>query len=371
MNKRIYLSPPHMSGEEIKLVQQAFDLNWVAPAGPSITSFEKAIAQYTRVKACLAVNSGTAAIHLALVVLGIGQDDEVICPTFTFSGSCYPVLYQAAKPVFIDAELDTWNLDPELLEVAIKDRIRRGKRPKAIIIVHLFGMPAKVNEIKAIARKYEIPLIEDAAEALGSTYQGEKVGGLADLGIYSFNGNKIITTSGGGALVSNNAEWVEKARYFANQSRSPVPYYHHEDIGYNYQLSNICASIGLGQISFIEDRLKRRREIFDFYKTNLPRDIFSFQPEASGAISNRWLTTAIISAQAGFDYEQLRVHLEGYNIESRPLWKPMHLQPVFKGAPSYLNGNSESLFNSGLCLPSGSGLSDTDLAYITDKMGAF
>lgn len=360
-----------MSGEEIKRIQQAFELNWVAPAGPAIASFEEAIAQFSNVKSCLAVNSGTAAIHLALIVLGVGGGDEVLCPTFTFAGSCYPVLYQGAKPVFVDAEWESWNMDPDLLETAIKDRIRIGKRPKAIIIVHLFGMPAKVNEIKAIAGKYDIPLIEDAAEALGSTFHGEKVGGLTDLGIYSFNGNKIITTSGGGALVSNNTEWIDKARYFANQSRTPVPYYHHEQVGYNYQLSNICASIGLGQMTALESRLKRRREIFDFYRGHLPPDTFSFQPEPLGVISNRWLTTTVVSKNKYIDYERLRLHLEAHNIESRPLWKPMHLQPVFAGAPSYLNGNSESLFGRGLCLPSGSGLSDHDLTYIVDKIGQF
>lgn len=369
MSQRIYLSPPHLSGEEIKYVQQAFDANWVAPAGPAIAAFENKIAEYNSIDQCLVVSSGTAAIHLALILLGIEPGDEVICSSFTFSGSCNPIVYQSATPVFIDSEKESWNMDPELLERAITDRLRTGKKPKAIIVVHLFGMPARMNEIMDIATRYRIPVVEDAAEALGSTYHGRKAGTIGDIGIYSFNGNKIITTSGGGAIVSKKKKWIERARFLSNQSRSPVPYFQHEELGYNYQLSNISASIGLGQVNVLQSRVERRRKIFEFYVANLPTQICSFQPEPEGIISNRWLTTILI--HSAIKPEDLRVALEKKNIETRPLWKPMHLQPVFKDAPSYLNGVSESLFEKGLCLPSGSNLMDKDLKFISDSIKAF
>ncbi|HCW06054.1 MAG TPA: pyridoxal phosphate-dependent aminotransferase [Cytophagales bacterium] len=370
MNKRIYLSPPHLTGKEKEFINEALDSNWVAPAGPAIGHFESEIAKYNKIENALVVSSGTAAIHLALHVLGVSRGDEVICSTFTFSGSCYPILYQSATPVFVDSERKSWNMDPVLLEEAITDRLRHGSKPKAIIVVDLFGMPAQLNPMMEIARRYEIPVIEDAAEALGSKYYNKLAGTLGDIGIFSFNGNKIITTSGGGALVSQTKKWIDKARFLSSQSRSPVPYYQHEELGYNYQLSNISASIGLGQMLVLNERIQQRRAIFDFYKDHLPRHHFSFQPELEESVSNRWLTTVLIE-NSSFSPEELRVALEAKNIETRPLWKPMHLQPVFKNAPAYVNGVSESFFDKGLCLPSGSSLQSVDLDYITNSILEF
>ena len=368
MSKRIYLSPPHMGGEELTYIHQAFDTNWVSPAGPHIDTFEKELATYNGMEYCAALSSGTAAIHLALIILGIKQGDEVICSTFTFSGSCNPIAYVGATPVFIDSELETWNMDPVLLEEAILDRIRKGKKPKAIVLVHLYGMPAKLNELMTISRKYEIPVIEDAAEALGSTYFGQKAGTFGDFGVYSFNGNKIITTSGGGALVSKNENWIKKARFLATQARDAAPHYQHSEIGYNYRLSNISAGIGLGQLKVLDDRVRQRRANFDFYQvalSHLPG--LTFQPEMAGSFSNRWLTTILIdpSKTGGITREDLRLDLEKENIESRPLWKPMHLQPVFQQFPSYGGGVSEKLFEQGLCLPSGSALKEDELRIVT------
>lgn len=363
------MSPPHLSGYELKFVEQAFDSNWIAPVGPAIDEFEKQISQYNLVDQCLVVNSGTSAIHLALIILGVERGDEVICPTFTFSGSCNPIVYQSATPVFVDSEMESWNMDPVLLEQAIENRIRLGKKPKAIIVVHLFGMPAKMNEIMRVALQYEIPVIEDAAEALGSTYHEKKVGTIGDIGIYSFNGNKIVTTSGGGAIVSPNKQWIDHARFLSSQARSAAPYYQHEAIGYNYQLSNVCASIGLGQLKVLNQRVNQRRMVFGTYKELLDNSIFSFQPEIIGAKSNRWLTTVLIEPDRGVDLnEKIRIGLEMENIETRPLWKPMHMQPVFKDAPAFLNGVSESLFKKGLCLPSGSGLTLKEITLITDEI---
>lgn len=367
MTKRIFLSPPHQSGEELKSVAKALESNWVAPIGPAVTEFERQIASYNAIDYCVAVSSGTAAIHLALNVLGVGAGDEVICSTFTFSGSCNPIVYQSATPVFVDSEEDTWNMDPALLEDAIKDRIRLGRKPKAIIVVHLFGMPAKMSEILSIARQYDIPIIEDAAEALGSMYGNRHVGTLGDIGVFSFNGNKIITTSGGGALVSFNREWVDRARFLSSQSRSPVSHYEHEVLGYNYQLSNICASIGVAQFSVLNDRVSKRRKNFYFYKDNLSPLGFTFQPEPKQYFSNRWLTTVLTGGDKKLN-EKIMRELADVGIETRPLWKPMHLQPAFRGAPSYLSGISESFFNKGLCLPSGSSLEDQDLILICDEI---
>jgi len=368
--EKIWLSSPHMGGDEIRFVNEAFETNWISPVGPHINAFEEALANYNEVKYCAALSSGTAAIHLALIMLNVKAGDEVICSSFTFSGSCNPIAYQGAVPVFVDSELDSWNMDPILLEEAIKDRIAKGKKPKAIIVVHLYGMPAKVNEISAIAKQYDIPLIEDAAEGLGSTYFGKKLGSIGDIGIYSFNGNKIITTSGGGALVSNNKDWVTNAKFLATQARDPAPHYEHTHIGYNYRLSNISAGIGRGQLLVLDERIKQRRTVFEFYRSRLA-DIngIQFQSEIPGAFSNRWLTTILINpAQAGFDRESIREKLEKENIESRPLWKPMHLQPVFKHHPAYLSGVSEELFNIGLCLPSGSNLTENQLERIVSVM---
>ncbi|MFM7488302.1 MAG: DegT/DnrJ/EryC1/StrS family aminotransferase [Cytophagales bacterium] len=363
----MYLSPPHMGGEELGFIQQAFDANWVSPAGPHIDAFEKRLAEYNGITHCAALSSGTAAIHLALVILGVKSGDEVICSTFTFSGSCNPIIYAGATPVFVDSEPETWNMDPELLEEAIVDRIKKGRKPKAIILVHLYGMPAKINELVSLSRKYEIPIVEDAAEALGSTYEGKKAGTFGDIGIYSFNGNKIITTSGGGAMVSENENWIKKARHLATQARDAAPHYQHSEVGYNYRLSNISAGIGLGQLKVIDERVRQRRANFDFYKAAIGlMPGVTFQPEARSAFSNRWLTTIVIdSAKAGgVSREDIRLSLEKENIESRPLWKPMHLQPIFKEFPAYGGRVSELLFNEGLCLPSGSSLVAAELQQI-------
>ncbi len=366
--EKIYLSSPHMGGDEIKFVNEAFEANWISPVGPHINAFEEELATYNSVKYCAALSSGTAAIHLALILLNVNPGDEVICSSFTFSGSCNPIRYQLAIPVFVDSETDSWNMDPVLLEKAIKDRIAKGKKPKAIIVVHLYGMPAKMNEITAIAKQYDIPVIEDAAEGLGSSYFGKKLGSMSDMGIYSFNGNKIITTSGGGALVSENQEWIAKAKFLATQARDAAPHYEHTHIGYNYRLSNISAGIGRGQLRVLDERVRQRRDVFNFYKKELASiKGIEFQSEFDGAYANRWLTTILINpAQAGFDREKLRLTLEKENIESRPLWKPMHMQPVFKEYPSYTSGVSEKLFETGLCLPSGSNLTTQQLSGIVE-----
>jgi dTDP-4-amino-4,6-dideoxygalactose transaminase len=369
MNKKIWLSSPHMGSEEIKFIQQAFDENWVAPVGPHINAFEKELADYNKIGHCAALSSGTAAIHLALIMLGIRQGDEVLCSTFTFSGSCNPIAYEKAVPVFVDSEMTTWNMDPVLLEEAIVDRIKKkGTAPKALIIVHLYGMPSKVNELMRIANQYGIPVIEDAAEALGSSYKGQKLGTFGEIGIYSFNGNKIITTSGGGALVSNHEKWVSKAKFLSTQARDEAPHYEHSQIGYNYRLSNICAAIGRGQLMVLDERVDQRRRVFETYRKNLNPGIFSFVSEPEGMFSNRWLTTALINSDASLTPGTLRLALAQNEIETRPLWKPMHLQPVFKEAPAYVNGVSEKLFQTGICLPSGSNLTGEDQSRVLDQI---
>ena len=361
---KIWLSAPHMGSMEMKFVAEAFETNWISPVGPHIAAFEEALASYNSISHCAALSSGTAAIHLALIILGVKHGDEVICSSFTFSGSCNPIAYQGATPVFIDSEPETWNMDPSLLEEAIKDRLKKsGKKPKAIILVHLYGMPAKVDEIMAIARRHEIPVIEDAAEALGSAYKGRRLGTFGDLGVYSFNGNKIITTSGGGALVSENEAWIQKAKFLSTQARDPAPHYQHTEIGYNYRLSNICAGIGRGQLMVLDERIQQRRSNFTFYSTELGQvEGLSFPIEPSGTFSNRWLTTVLIdpSKTGGISREDISRVLNDLNIESRPLWKPMHKQPIFAGVPAYVNGVSEGLFEKGLCLPSSSSLSNEE-----------
>ncbi len=368
--ERIWLSPPHMSGEEQKFVGEAFETNWVAPVGPHIVAFEEALCAYNGIDHCAVLTSGTAAIHLALIILGVGRDDEVICSSFTFSGSCNPIVYQGATPVFVDSEPDTWNMDPRLLEEAVADRIRRrGKKPSAIILVHLYGMPAKMDELLAIASKYEIPVIEDAAESLGSAYKGKKLGTFGDFGVFSFNGNKIITTSGGGALVSRNGDWIARARFLATQARDPAPHYEHSTLGFNYRMSNICAGIGRGQLGVIDERVAQRRAVFDFYLKHLADESrVRFCAEPEGHFSNRWLTAITLSDASGSLSlrEKVRLVLEQHNIESRPFWKPMHLQPFFQSCPSYLSGTSERLFLEGLCLPSGSAMDTRQLSRVTD-----
>ena len=364
-NNKIYLSPPHLTGEEQKYIKEAFDTNWIAPLGSNVTNFEKDICSYTGSENCSVLASGTAAIHLALIILGVQENDEVICSSFTFSASANPICYLKATPVFVDSEKDTFNICPELLETTIKDRIAKGKKPKAIILVHIYGMPSKMDEILAISKKYEIPIIEDAASALGSFYQEKAMGTFGEIGIYSFNGNKIITTSGGGALVSDTKEYTDKATFLATQARDNAPHYQHSQIGYNYRMSNVLAGIGRGQMEVLNDRVKARRENFNFYKEAL-KDCkqISFNEEPKGFYSNRWLTTILTDSYQ--TREKLRLALEKENIESRPMWKPMHLQPVFTNFPAYVNGVSEDLFNRGLCLPSGSNLSIDDLNRVVE-----
>jgi len=369
---RIYLSPPHMSGFERQFVNEAFDTNWISPAGPHINAFEEELAAYLGEGVHVAaLSSGTAAIHLSLIILGVTHGDEVICSSFTFSGSCNPIVYVGARPVFVESDATTWNLDPSTLREAIKDRIAKtGKAPKAIIVVELYGNPARIDEIMSISKEYNIPVIEDSAEALGSTWKGRKLGTFGEFGILSFNGNKIITTSGGGALVSKNKEHIQKARFLATQARDNAPHYQHSQIGYNYRLSNVCAGIGRGQLKVLDDRVKKRREIFEYYQKNLQNSSnFQFLPEPEGAYSNRWLTTVLLKSP-GITPEKMRLALEKENIETRALWKPMHLQPVFKDAPYYGNRLSEKLFNEGLCLPSGTALDYVNLGRIVAGLTA-
>jgi len=364
MTKKIYLSSPHMSGKEQKYVQEAFDSNWIAPLGPQVNAFEVELCNYVNVKSTAVLSSGTAAIQLALILLGVQVGDEVLVSTFTFSASVNPIVYQKAIPVFIDSEDDTWNMDPVLLEQAINDRIKKGKKPKALIFVHLYGMPAKIGEILEIARKYDIPVIEDAAEALGSRYKNQKLGSFGDFGILSFNGNKIITTSGGGALLSNNEQHIKKARFLATQARDDAPHYQHSEIGYNYRMSNVLAGIGRGQLEVIEDRVNKRREINQFYRNlfdGVKGITFLSEPNKE-FFSNFWLTTIIIDPEkTGFTNYDLMDAMAKDNIECRPLWKPMHLQPIFEKYPAYISGVSEHLFNQGICLPSGSNMTEDDL----------
>mgnify|MGYP001186365006 CR=1 FL=1 len=367
MNPKIYLSSPHMGGNELDFIHDAFNSNWVAPLGPNVDGFEKDLAQYTGAKHAAALSAGTAAIHLALVLLDVKHGDEVICQSFTFSATANPIVYQGAMPVFIDSENETWNMSPEFLQEAIKDRLKRGKKPKAIIPVHLYGMPAKMNAILELADEYEIPVIEDAAEALGSCIGGKKCGTFGKCGILSFNGNKIITTSGGGALISDDEGLIAKARFLATQARDPAPHYQHSHIGYNYRMSNIVAGIGRGQMQGLGKRIEARRANFEKYKNyfeqiNLRGYKVYLLPEPEGCYSNRWLTTIIIdpSENGGTTREDIRLALQKENIESRPLWKPMHLQPVFSETPYYGSNISESLFQQGLCLPSGSNLTEAE-----------
>jgi dTDP-4-amino-4,6-dideoxygalactose transaminase len=370
MNSKIWLSSPHMGGKEFEYVKEAFDTNWIAPLGPHVDGFEQDIADRLGENVHVAaLSSGTAALHLALVQLGVQHGDEVICQSMTFSASANPIKYQSAMPVFVDSEPDTWNMDPTALKTAIRDRLSKGKRPKAIITVHLYGMPAKMKEILAIAEEYQIPVIEDAAEALGSTYRGRAMGTFGDFSILSFNGNKIITTSGGGALVSKNKKTVEYTRFLATQARDAAVHYEHSQVGYNYRMSNVCAGIGRGQMEVLTDRVNRRREINQYYRqslSNIPGISFLSEPSAD-YFSNYWLTTIIVD-HPKFTREGLRLALAVDNIESRPLWKPMHLQPVFSGTPFYGDGTSGSLFEKGLCLPSGSNLTDNDLKRITGRV---
>ncbi len=371
MKDKIWMSSPHMGGSEEGFVKEAFDTNWVAPLGPNVNGFEKDLAAYLKDSVDVAaLSSGTAALHLGLILLGVEAGDEVICQSMTFSATANPIVYQGATPVFVDSEKDTWNMSPQWLEVAIKDRIAKGKMPKAIIPVHLYGMPAKMDEILAIAKEYAIPVLEDAAEALGSSIDGKMCGTFGEISALSFNGNKIITTSGGGALAAKDSKVVERARFLATQARDEAPHYQHSQIGYNYRMSNITAGIGRGQMQVLQTRIAQRRAIYDMY-----RDFFngidgiSFCNEPAGYFSNRWLSTILVEPGVlGKDRESLRLALNEENIESRPLWKPMHLQPVFEQYPYYGEKVSEELFEKGLCLPSGSNMTDSDKNRVLDTI---
>lgn len=370
--EKIWLSSPHMGELERKNLIDAFDSNWIAPLGPYVTQFETLLSDKMNGASVAALSSGTAAIHLALVLLKVEHGDHVICQSMTFSASANPITYVGAVPVFVDSEIETWNLDPVLLENAIVSGINNGKKPKAIIAVHLYGMPANMPEIMRIANQYEIPVIEDAAEALGSSIDGQPCGTFGEFGILSFNGNKIITTSGGGALVSGDRELIEKARYLSTQARDPAPHYEHSVIGYNYRLSNICASIGCGQLQALDEKVLLRRRNFEYYKTELEKfDFISFIPEPGSFYSNRWLTAILIEETGKISAENLRLFLEQFNIETRPLWKPMHMQPVFSNCPAYISGVSEIFFSKGLCLPSGSNLTFEQLTFVVEKIKSF
>ena len=381
-NPKIWLSSPHMGDYERIFVNDSFESNWIAPVGPQLTNFEKDLCSYTGIKHAVALNSGTSAIHLALILFGVGPGDFVLCQSLTFAASANPIVYQGATPVFIDSEIDTWNMDPGLLEESIIELTTKGpsaqagrRKPKAIIVVDLYGMPAKMDKILEIALKYEIPVIEDAAEALGSMIYDRMCGTFGKLNILSFNGNKIITTSCGGALLSNDKELINRAIFLANQSRDDTVYYQHSQIGYNYRLSNILAGIGRGQMIVLPERVNKRRDNFNRYY-NYFNDInkkgyqIKMQEEPLGYNSNRWLTTILIEMELnkGNTSEGLRLALEKENIDARPIWKPMHLQPLYSGSPFYGNGISEKLFEDGLCLPSGSNLTDQDFDRIFTVM---
>ena len=374
---RLYLSPPHLGRHEINYIQKAIEDNWVAPAGPNLAGFEADICAAVGVPYCVALTSGTAAIHLGLILLGVGPGDEVLCPSFTFVATANPIVYLGATPVFVDSEPNTWNICPERLREAILDRIAKGKKPRALILVHLYGMPARLPEIMALAQEFDIPILEDAAEALGSEWEQQPLGGFGRVGVFSFNGNKILTTSGGGALVTYDRILAEKARFLATQAKDEAPHYQHSELGYNYRLSNILAGIGRGQMGLLDARVKRRREIFDWYREHLtavPGLAVALAPEPAGSRSNRWLTTILLdpadpdSPAPAITPETLRQHLETRNIESRPLWKPLHLQPLFATAPMYGGTVCEDLFARGLCLPSGTAMGETELRRVAEAV---
>ncbi len=362
--ERIWLSSPHMSGKEQQYVTEAFESNWVAPIGTNVDSFEKAVSNYIDVKHAAALSSGTAALHLALKLCGVEKGDFVVCQSLTFVATANAILYEGGQPIFVDSEEETWGMDPELLEKSIIHCISLEKKPKAIIPVHLYGMPVKMKEILAVAKKYRIPVIEDAAEALGSSIDGKMCGSLGDYGVVSFNGNKIITTSGGGMLLCDNLRKVEKVKFWATQARDNAPHYQHSELGYNYRMSNILAGIGRGQMEVLDERIEQRRANFDFYKQALQGiKGISFLKEQAGSKSNRWLTIIVVDPKLtpnGITREDIRLALERENIETRPLWKPMHMQPVFEKAPYFGKGIAMKLFKNGLCLPSGSNLTDAE-----------
>jgi dTDP-4-amino-4,6-dideoxygalactose transaminase len=375
-NKRIFLSLSAQSGFESDYVQNALNSSWITSGGPNVDQFEEELEDYINENSFVtALNSGTSAIHLALILLGVQAGDEVICQSMTFSASANPILYQGAIPVFVDSEWDTWNICPKNLEIAIKDRIKKGKKPKAIIAVHLYGNPYKIDEIHAIADRYDIPIIEDRAEALGSSYKGKKCGTFGEFGIFSFNGNKIITTSSGGAFITNSKKLKEKAIFYANQSKDEAVHYQHSQIGYNYRMSNICAGVGLGQMKILQNNVNSRREIHSFYKEifNSIEAVNLFEVSNDDYFSNYWLSTVLIEPdlQKNRNKESLRLAFENANIETRPLWKPMHLQPVFEKYPYYGGKVAEELFEKGLCLPSGSNITEEDSNRIKEVIVTF
>lgn len=370
-SERIWLSSPHLGEEELSFILQALESNWIAPHGPLLDQFEQRIATYSGTTGAAALVSCTAAIHLSLILMGVERGDHVMCQSFTFVGSCNPIRYLDAVPVFVDSEPDTWNMDPELLREGIDASIRQGRRPKAVIAVNLYGMPAKLEQIRAVCGAYEIPLIEDAAESFGSSIEGRPTGSFGQVGVFSFNGNKIITTSGGGAVVANDPRLLEEVRFLATQARDAAPHYEHSRIGYNYRMSNVLAGIGLGQLAMLDDRIAQRRANFERYRTYFEQwnhqgfDV-RFQVEPEGFSSNRWITAMVMDPEAngGLSCEEIRLALAADNIESRPLWKPMHLQPVYRDAPHVGGGVCDRLFEHGLCLPSGSNLTEAQFARI-------
>ncbi|WP_325073104.1 DegT/DnrJ/EryC1/StrS family aminotransferase [Paenibacillus elgii] len=372
LNQRIYLSPPHMGQEEQQWVQQAFATNWIAPLGPNVDVFEKEIAGYVGASGALALSSGTAAIHLALRLLGVGAGDTVFCSSLTFVASVNPVVYQGAEPVFIDSEPESWNMSPQALERALSEAKRAGKLPKAVVVVNLYGQSADMDPLLDLCDQYGVPVIEDAAESLGATYKGRASGTLGRFGVYSFNGNKIITTSGGGMLVSDDLEALEKARYWATQARDPAPHYEHSEVGFNYRMSNVLAGIGIGQLHMLPERIETRRAIFAAYAEALgSMEGVEFMPEASFGSATRWLTTLTVDPQvAGTTSGDIIRALAEANIESRPVWKPMHLQPLFQGCAYYPHQEghsvSDRLFEQGICLPSGSSLTETEQAKVIE-----
>lgn len=370
--KRIYLSAPHMSGNEQKFIKDAFDTNWVAPLGPNVDAFERELAAYVGIEDAVAVSSGTAAIHLALLLLDVAKGDKVFCSSLTFIASANPIVYLGAEPVFIDSEPETWNMSPQALLRALEDAHREGKLPKAVIVVHLYGQSSRMDQILAICNQFQVPIIEDAAESLGSTYKGKASGSFGRFGIYSFNGNKIITTSAGGMLVSDDVDALKKARFLATQARDPAPYYQHSTAGYNYRMSNLLAGVGRGQLKVLNERVETRRAIFKRYYHRLS-DIsgISFMPELENTHSNRWLTTLTMNEQeVGCSIQVILEALADQNIEARPVWKPMHMQPVFRGTRYYEHDDdqniSEELFRTGICLPSGSNMTEEDQMRVID-----
>ncbi len=370
MKQPILLSTPHIGELELKFVQEAFDTNWVAPVGSNIDAFEQEFSQAVGSQSAAALSSGTAALHLALKLVGVEAGDEVFCSTFTFVASASPIIYLGAKPVFIDSDRLSWNMDPNLLETALAKRDKLGKLPKAVVVVHLYGQSADIEPILAICDRYDIPLVEDAAEALGATYKNTSPGTWGKAGIFSFNGNKIITTSGGGMLVSDDADLIQKAKFLATQARDPQPHYEHTEIGFNYRLSNISAGIGRGQLAVLKDRVAARRRNFAVYQQNLA-DLpgIKFMPEANFGTSIRWLSCLTIDPEiSGTDREQIRLQLLDKQIETRPVWKPMHLQPIFADCECINNGVAEELFQQGLCLPSGSNLTESDLERVITEV---